>query len=71
MWGENAFVIPSPTCWIVCIEGVGDAYECPKNCLDCFVFQLMSAVHSILMGQGVDMAHWNIEAAFGLLGGKV
>jgi hypothetical protein len=39
MCAMKALVIPSPSCWIVRIEGVvGDAYEYPKNCPVLFDF---------------------------------
>ena len=53
------------------IVGVGDEYEYPKNCLDLFVFQLVSAVQSIPRGEGVVVTYRNIAAACGLVSGNL
>jgi hypothetical protein len=47
----KALVIPSPSCWIVWIEGVGDDYESLNNCCVLFDFQMESAVWRIQLDE--------------------
>jgi hypothetical protein len=44
MCAMKALVIPSPSCWIVWIEDVGDEYKYQKNCCVLFDFQMKLAV---------------------------
>ncbi len=63
----KAFVIPSPSCWMVKIDGVGAVYEYPKKFLCLVDFQMWSAVCSISSGQGSVVTLWNIGFALGLV----
>jgi hypothetical protein len=50
MCAVKALVMPSPSCWIMWIEGVGDEYEYPKNCCILFDFQMELGVWRIPIG---------------------
>jgi hypothetical protein len=65
MCAMKALVIPSPSCWIVWIEGVGDEYEYPKICRGLFDFRMESAVRRIPIGQGCIVAIVDIFCEFG------
>ena len=64
MCAMKALVIPSPSCWIVWIEGVGVEYEYPKNCCILFDFQMKLAVQIIPIGQGCVVEIVNIFCVF-------
>jgi hypothetical protein len=64
MCAMKALVVPSPSCWIVWIEGVGDENEYPNNFCVLLDFHLVSVVQRLLIGQGCVVEIVNIFHAF-------
>lgn len=60
------FVIPSPSFWIVDIDGVGAVYEYPKNVRVGLVFHIESAIRRIPRGHGWFVALYAMVVACGL-----
>jgi hypothetical protein len=65
MCAMKALVIPSLSCCIVWIEGVGDEDEYSKNCCILFDFQMKLAVWRIPIGKGCIVEIVNIFRSFG------
>ena len=64
----KALEIPSPSCWMVCMSGVGAVQECPKKGLIRLHCQNLSAFCSIAVGLRDFVAWWHMICWLALSG---